>query len=59
MLDHELMRQIKKLKQEKGYTLYDLSKLLDIQVGTIERWLQTGHINKVYAQFVKDKLKID
>jgi hypothetical protein len=44
------------MKEEKGYTLYDLSKRLDIQVTTIERWFQTKRINKVYAQMVKDKL---
>ena len=58
MLDRDLICKIKHLKKENGYTLYDLSKLLDIQVGTIERWLKTGRINKVYAQFVKEKLKI-
>ncbi len=45
-----------KLKEEKRYTLHDLSKRLDIQVATIERWLKTKHINKVYAQIVRERL---
>ena len=47
------------MKEKNGYTLYDLSKKLDIQVTTIERWLQTRRINKVYAQLVREKLNID
>lgn len=59
MVDNELIRKIVRIKEENGYTLYDLSKKLDIQVTTIERWLQTRRINKVYAQLVREKLKID
>ena len=59
MIDNELIRKILRVKEENGYTLYDLSKRLDIQVTTIERWLQTRRINKVYAQLVKEKLNID
>ncbi|MFA5144438.1 MAG: hypothetical protein WC723_00300 [Candidatus Omnitrophota bacterium] len=59
MVDNELIRKILRIKEERGYTLYDLSKKLDIQVTTIERWLQTRRINKIYAQLVKDKLNID
>lgn len=56
MIDNALVNKIIHLKLEKGYTLHDLSKMLDIQVTTIERWLKTGHINKVYAKLVKEKL---
>ncbi len=59
MLDGKLINKLIQLKEEKGYTLHDLSKKLDIQVTTIERWFQTRRINKVYAQMVRDKLKID
>ncbi|MDD4894619.1 MAG: hypothetical protein PHW54_04815 [Candidatus Omnitrophica bacterium] len=58
MIDNELVRKILQLKEENGYTLYDLSKKLDIQVTTIERWLQTKRINKVYAELVKEKLEL-
>lgn len=56
MVDKELIKKIIQLKEKKGYTLYDLSKQLDIQVTTIERWLKTSHINKVYANLVREKL---
>ncbi len=58
MLDNELIRKLLQLKEEKKYTLYDLSKRLDLQVTTIERWLKTGHINKMYARFVRERLDI-
>lgn len=58
MVDKELIRKIIQIKEERKYTLYDLSKKLDIQVATIERWLKTSHINKVYAQLVKERLEI-
>jgi len=59
MIDGKLIDKLIQLKEERSYTLYDLSRKLDIQVTTIERWFKTKRINKVYAQMVKDKLKID
>lgn len=59
MLDRELIKKIMQIKQERGYTLYDLSKRLDLQVSTIERWFKTNRINKVYAKVVKEKLGIN
>ena len=56
MLDSELIKEVLCLKKEKGYTLHDLSMRLDLQVTTIERWFRTGHINKVYARMVREKL---
>jgi len=56
MLDNELIKEVLCLKKERGYTLHDLSKRLDIQVTTIERWLKTRRINKVYALMVREKL---
>lgn len=58
MIDWELIGKIRQLKEDKGYTLYELSKRLDIQVTTLERWLKTGRINKVYAEVVKERLGI-
>lgn len=58
MVDPELIRKILQFKEEKGYTLHDLSKRLDLQVTTIERWLKTKRINKIYAMLVKEKLGI-
>jgi hypothetical protein len=58
MLDLELIRKLCQLKAERRYTLHDLSKRLDVGVTTIERWLKTGHINKVYARLVREKLNI-
>jgi transcriptional regulator with XRE-family HTH domain len=56
MLDAELIRKVRQMKQQRGYTLHDLSKRLDLQVTTIERWLKTKRINKVYAKMVREKL---
>ena len=58
MIDGKLIDQLMQLKEARNYTLYDLSKKLDIQVTTIERWFKTKRINKVYAQMVRDKLRI-
>ncbi len=57
MENRELIGRMIQIKRDKGYTLYDLSKKLDIQVSTIERWIKTKRINKVYAQFVAEKLR--
>jgi len=59
MLDTELINKLLELKEKNGYTLYDLSKKLDIQVVTIERWIKSKRINKVYATLVKEKLNIE
>ena len=59
MLDNDLIEKILTIKEERKYTLYDLSKKLGFQVTTIERWLRTGHINQVYAQLVKERLGIE
>lgn len=58
MLDKELIDKIRIFKIENGYTLYELSKLIDIQVSTLERWLKTSRINRVYAMMVREKLNI-
>lgn len=59
MLDKELIDKIRQLKIEKAYTLHDLSRKIDIQVATLERWLKTNRINKVYAKMVKERLGIN
>lgn len=58
MLDKELIDRLREIKEKNNWTLYDLSKRLDIQVATLERWLKTCRINKVYARLVRDKLSI-
>ncbi|OGS43133.1 MAG: hypothetical protein A2539_10085 [Elusimicrobia bacterium RIFOXYD2_FULL_34_15] len=58
MEDKELIEKIRLVKEKNGYTLYDLSRKIDIQVPTLERWLKTGRINKVYAKIVKERLGI-
>jgi transcriptional regulator with XRE-family HTH domain len=57
MEDKQLISQIRRLKEERRYTLHDLSRRLDIQIATLERWLKTNRINRLYARFIKDKLK--
>ena len=58
MIDKELIDKIRQIKERNGYTLHDLSRRTDIQISTLERWFKTGHINKVYANVVKEKLGI-
>lgn len=58
MLDTELMESLRQIKESNGYTLYELSKRIDMHISTLERWLKTGHINKVYARLVREKLNI-
>ena len=58
MIDTALIAKILQIKEVNRYTLYDLSKKLDLQVTTIERWLKTNRINKVYAKLVREKLGI-
>jgi transcriptional regulator with XRE-family HTH domain len=58
MVDKELIDKIRRLKEENHYTLFDLSRKIDIQVATLERWLKTNHINKVYAGIVRERLGI-
>ena len=59
MIDIELIKKLQQIKEDNKYTLYDLSKKIDIQVSTLERWLKTGHINKIYAKVVREKLGIE
>jgi hypothetical protein len=57
-MEHEqIINKLKRVKLEKGYTLHELSKRLDVQVTTIERWFKTKRINKVYAWFLTEKMK--
>lgn len=58
MLDRDLINKIRIIKQERGYTLFDLSRIIDVQISTLERWLRTARINKLYARLVKEKLGI-
>ena len=56
MKDEKLINELKEFKRKKGYTSYDLSKRLDIQVATLERWFKTSRINRMYADYVRKKL---
>ena len=58
MIDKDLIEKLRLLKERNRYTLHELSKKIDIQVSTLERWLKTGHINKVYAKLLREKLDI-
>ena len=58
MFDKELIDKIRRLKVDQGYTLYELSKRVDVQPSTLERWLKTNRINRVYAEMVTRKLGI-
>lgn len=53
----ETIETLKAFKDQNKYTLNDLSKILDIQVTTIERWFRTKRINKIYALYVEEKLR--
>lgn len=58
MENRELINNLKNLKESSGYTLYELSKKLDIQIATLERWFKTGRINRMYAKYIKEKLSL-
>lgn len=56
MEDHILIDRLREYKESGGLTYYDLSKRLDIQIPTLERWFRTKKINRLYAKMVRDKL---
>ena len=58
MINKELIDKIRRLKADHGYTLYELSKRVDVQPSTLERWLKTDRINRVYAEMIAKKLGI-
>mgnify|MGYP000679885356 CR=1 FL=1 len=58
MKNRELIDTLRKLKEKEGWTLYELSRKLDIQVSTLERWFKTNRINRIYARYIKDKLSL-
>ena len=58
MLDKEFIDKLRDFKRDNDYTLYELSRRIDVQVTTLERWLKTNRINKLYAKTVRDKLGI-
>lgn len=58
MVNKELIDKIRRLKADQGYTLYELSKRVDVQPSTLERWLKTNRINRVYAEMIMRKLGI-
>lgn len=56
MEDRVLLNKLREVREKNKYTYHELSKRLDIQAPTIERWLRTNRINKVYAVILKNKL---
>ena len=58
MIDNELIEKLRLFKEQNRYTLHELSKRVGIQVSTLERWLKTGRINKVYAGVIRERLGI-
>ncbi|MCK4994293.1 MAG: helix-turn-helix domain-containing protein [Candidatus Omnitrophica bacterium] len=58
MENFELIQSLRNIKEERGYTLHDISKKLDIQISTVSRWFKTNRINRIYAELVKEKLKL-
>ena len=58
MENRQLIEKIQELKETRRYTFHDLSKILDIQISTIERWFKTKRINKLYAEKVKKVLRL-
>ena len=58
MVNKELIDKIRRLKADQGYTLFELSKRVDVQPSTLERWLRTNRINRLYAEMVTKKLSI-
>ena len=56
MVDRDLIEKIRQFKESNRYTLHDLSKIMDISVSTLERWFKTCHINKVYANMVRERI---
>ncbi len=59
MIDKALIEKIRNIKQERGYTLHELSMVIDIQVSTLERWFKTNRINRLYAKIVSERLGIE
>jgi transcriptional regulator with XRE-family HTH domain len=56
MENKELVKRLKQIKEERRWTLYDLSQKLGIQVTTLERWFKTNRINRIYAMYIREKL---
>jgi len=59
MKNQTLIDKLKLVRKERGYTLNELSRQLDVQVSTLSRWLRTNRINRMYAKIVSEKLHLD
>ena len=59
MKNEVLIEQLKEIRRERGYTLYELSRRLDARVSILARWLRTNRINRMYAKVVCEKLHLD
>jgi DNA-binding transcriptional ArsR family regulator len=58
MENPNLIRKSRELEEDNSYTVYELSKKIDIPISTLERWLKAGRIDPVYAKMVREKLGI-
>jgi len=56
MENKPLIDRLRELKEREGYTFNDLSKKLDIQIATLERWFKTNRINRIYARYIEKAL---
>jgi hypothetical protein len=56
MCDKELMDGIRRFKASNEYTLLEVGKKIGVSISTLERWLKTARINRVYARIVKERL---
>lgn len=56
MEDRELIDELRQLKMRDGYTLYELSKEMDVPITTLQRWFKTNRINRMYAHYLKERI---
>ena len=57
-MEHQIIKELYRIKMEKQYTYDDLAKLLDIPSQTIARWVRKGRINKSIAGMLKESMRI-
>ena len=55
---NEILQHLINLKHSKHYTFDQLSQKLGFPSTTIARWIGRDKINKVYAELLKERLKL-
>ena len=53
-----MIKKLKEFKAQNKVTLCEMARMIDVQISTLERWLKTGRINRVYARMVRERLSI-